>query len=90
MVHELKIDRSFVAGIGSNENDAAITRATIRLAHSLGLRTVAEGVEELHVLEQLVDLRCDCAQGFLWSRPLPAAEVRRALGVGARRPLLLG
>jgi diguanylate cyclase (GGDEF)-like protein len=81
MVHELKIDKSFVSGIVTNENDAAITRATVRLAHSLGLRTVAEGVEDPHVLDRLVDLRCDSAQGFLWSPPLPAHEVRPVLGV---------
>jgi diguanylate cyclase (GGDEF)-like protein len=81
MVHELKIDRSFVAGIVSSENDAAITRATVRLAQSLGLRTVAEGVEDRAVLDALIDLRCDVAQGFFWSRPVPAAHVRRVLGV---------
>jgi diguanylate cyclase (GGDEF)-like protein len=83
MVHELKIDRSFVAGIVVNENDAAITRATVRLAQSLGLRTVAEGVEESYVLQELVDLRCDNAQGYLWSPPVPAAIVRRELGVSS-------
>jgi diguanylate cyclase len=81
MVHELKIDRSFVAGIVSSENDAAITRATVRLAQSLGLRTVAEGVEDRAVLDALIDLRCDVAQGFFWSRPVPTAHVRRVLGV---------
>jgi diguanylate cyclase (GGDEF)-like protein len=80
-VHELKIDRSFVAGIAHNENDAAITRATIRLAQSLGLRTVAEGVEDPRVLQELIDLRCDNAQGFLWSPPLEAGAARRVLGI---------
>jgi diguanylate cyclase (GGDEF)-like protein len=80
-VHELKIDRSFVAGIVSSENDAAITRATVRLAQSLGLRTVAEGVEDRGVLDALIDLRCDVAQGFFWSRALPAVHVRGVLGV---------
>jgi EAL domain-containing protein (putative c-di-GMP-specific phosphodiesterase class I) len=76
VVHELKIDRSFVSGIIDNENDAAITRATVRLAQSLGLRTVAEGVEDRRVAQELIDLRCDCAQGFLWSAPVPAREFR--------------
>ena len=53
----------------------------MRLAQSLGLRTVAEGVEEPEVLERLIDLRCDTAQGFHWSPPVPAAEVRELLGV---------
>ncbi|HET9729045.1 MAG TPA: bifunctional diguanylate cyclase/phosphodiesterase [Acidimicrobiia bacterium] len=85
MVHELKIDRSFVAGIVSNENDAAITRATVRLAQSLGLRTVAEGVEDPAVMRELVELRCDSAQGFLWSRPVPVPAIRRFLGVAVDR-----
>ncbi|MDZ4825188.1 MAG: EAL domain-containing protein [Actinomycetota bacterium] len=81
MVHELKIDRSFVTGVATNENDATITRATIGLAHGLGLRTVAEGVEDRGVARELTALGCDYAQGFLWSRPLPAPEIRAALGV---------
>jgi diguanylate cyclase (GGDEF)-like protein len=80
-VHELKIDRSFVAGIVSNENDAIITRATVGLGRSLGLRTVAEGVEETRVLEQLLGVGCDHAQGYLWSRPVPAPQIRVLLGV---------
>jgi diguanylate cyclase (GGDEF)-like protein len=81
MVHELKIDRSFVAGIVRNENDAAITRATVKLAQSLGLRTVAEGVEHPLVAQELIDLECDSAQGYLWSRPVPAPAIRRVLGL---------
>ena len=81
MVHELKIDRSFVSRIALHENDAAITRATVTLAQSLGLRTVAEGVDQLLILEELVDLRCDAAQGYLWSAPVPASEARALLGV---------
>jgi diguanylate cyclase (GGDEF)-like protein len=86
-VHELKIDRSFVAGIVSNENDAAITRATVGLAQSLGLRTVAEGVEDRSVLDALIDLRCDSAQGYYWSPAVPAEEMRCILGVDAARDL---
>jgi diguanylate cyclase (GGDEF)-like protein len=78
-VNELKIDRSFVAGIVVNDNDAAITRATIRLAQSLGLRTVAEGVESHEVARELVALGCDAAQGYLWSPPVPAREARSLL-----------
>jgi EAL domain-containing protein (putative c-di-GMP-specific phosphodiesterase class I) len=81
MVHELKIDRSFVAGIDSNENDAIITRATVGLGRSLGLRTVAEGVEDARVLEHLLGIGCDRAQGYLWSPPVPGQEIRRFLGV---------
>jgi diguanylate cyclase (GGDEF)-like protein len=80
-VHELKIDRSFVAGVDENEHDAAITRATVGLGHSLGLRTVAEGVEDVRVLEHLLGVGCDSAQGYLWSPPVPGAEIRRYLGI---------
>jgi EAL domain-containing protein (putative c-di-GMP-specific phosphodiesterase class I) len=81
MVHEIKIDRSFVAGIASNENDAVITRATVGLGHSLGLRTVAEGVEEARVLEQLLGIGCARAQGYLWSPPVPPHQIRRMFGL---------
>jgi diguanylate cyclase (GGDEF)-like protein len=85
MIHELKIDRSFVAALVDSSDDQAITRATIRLAHSLGLRTVAEGVEGAEVLRRLVDLECDRAQGFHWTRPVPGSQVRSLLGVTADR-----
>jgi diguanylate cyclase (GGDEF)-like protein len=68
---ELKIDRAFVAGIVGDENDALIVRSTIDLARNLGLEVVAEGVEGADVLHRLRSLRCDEAQGFHLSRPLP-------------------
>jgi diguanylate cyclase (GGDEF)-like protein len=70
-VDELKIDKSFVANIASDENDAAIVRSTIRLAHDLGLSVVAEGIEDQQTLEFLTGLGCDVAQGYFISRPLP-------------------
>jgi diguanylate cyclase (GGDEF)-like protein len=70
-VEELKIDRSFVAAMG-HETSAVIVRSTIDLGRNLGLRVVAEGVEDEQVLEQLRALRCPVAQGFLISRPLAA------------------
>jgi EAL domain-containing protein (putative c-di-GMP-specific phosphodiesterase class I) len=69
---ELKIDRSFVQNIESNEGDAAIVRAVIALAHSLGLKVVCEGVETAGALLRLRELGCDLAQGFHVSRPLTA------------------
>jgi EAL domain-containing protein (putative c-di-GMP-specific phosphodiesterase class I) len=70
-VHELKIDKSFVAHMANDENDAAIVRSTIGLAHELGLGVVAEGVEDRDTWELLSDVGCDVAQGYFISRPLP-------------------
>jgi diguanylate cyclase (GGDEF)-like protein len=69
---EVKIDRSFVAGMADDENDAVIVRSTIDLARNLGLRVVAEGVETAEIIDALSELRCDIAQGDHISRPLPA------------------
>jgi EAL domain-containing protein (putative c-di-GMP-specific phosphodiesterase class I) len=70
-VTELKIDRSFVGTMTSVPDNDAIVRSTIELAHSLGLRVVAEGVEDEDVRRALAEAGCDVAQGFLWARPLP-------------------
>jgi diguanylate cyclase (GGDEF)-like protein len=72
---EVKIDRSFVAGMTEDDNDAVIVRSTIDLARNLGLDVVAEGVEDEAILRELGALHCDVAQGFFLSRPLPAAEL---------------
>ncbi|WP_300319725.1 EAL domain-containing protein, partial [Accumulibacter sp.] len=72
-VHRLKIHRSFVADVASDAEDAAIVTAIISLAHSLGLRTVAEGVESEAQLAFLRARGCDDGQGYLFSKPLPAA-----------------
>jgi EAL domain-containing protein (putative c-di-GMP-specific phosphodiesterase class I) len=72
---EVKIDRSFVTGMAVDVSDAAIVRSTIDLARHLALDVVAEGVESEEVLEVLVSLECDIAQGFLLSRPLPADQL---------------
>ncbi len=69
-VDELKIDKSFVMGMESGEDDAMIVRSTIDLAHNLGLTVVAEGVETLAILDRLRALSCDEAQGYHISRPL--------------------
>ncbi|MGC8481822.1 MAG: EAL domain-containing protein, partial [Acidimicrobiales bacterium] len=66
----LKIDRSFVGGLGRSAQDESITAATISLAHSLGLRTVAEGVETDSQVRFLRQTSCDELQGYLFSKPL--------------------
>ena len=73
-VDELKIDRSFVMGLPETRADAAIVRATLDLARSLGLKVVAEGVETTAALAWLKTHGCNHAQGYLISRPMPAAE----------------
>ncbi len=73
--HEVKIDRSLVSGIATNTQDRTIVRATIEMAHSLGLRVVAEGVETSAQESLLRNLDCDQAQGFLYARALPASEI---------------
>ena len=73
-VDKLKIDQSFIRDFASNPEDAAIVRAIIQMAQSLNLKTLAEGVEDAQVLEQLRIFRCDGAQGFLFARPMPAEE----------------
>jgi EAL domain-containing protein (putative c-di-GMP-specific phosphodiesterase class I) len=72
---ELKIDRSFVKDMDRDRDDATIVRSTIELAHNLGLRVVAEGVERPEIWDALKLLGCDTGQGHLFSRPLPAERL---------------
>jgi diguanylate cyclase (GGDEF)-like protein len=74
-VDVLKIDKSFVLNMATNEHDAVIVRSTIDLGHNLGLRVVAEGVESREIWDRLATLGCDTAQGFYLSRPIPAAAL---------------
>jgi EAL domain-containing protein (putative c-di-GMP-specific phosphodiesterase class I) len=74
-VDELKIDRSFVSRAHVDSDDANIVGSTIELGHSLGLKVVAEGVEEADTLLMLGKLGCDFAQGYLVSKPMPAAAL---------------
>jgi diguanylate cyclase (GGDEF)-like protein len=90
-IDELKVDRSFVMDMMANDNDAVIVRSTIDLAHNLGLRVVAEGVEDVEKLEYLKILRCDFAQGYHISRPVPAQELKawyRSHAAGTFRPVM--
>ncbi len=72
-VHEVKIDRAFVKDIENNANDQLIVQATTQLAHGLGLRVTAEGLENLAGLQHLLHAGVDKVQGYYFSRPLPAA-----------------
>jgi EAL domain-containing protein (putative c-di-GMP-specific phosphodiesterase class I) len=71
-VDELKIDRSFVSPMMHDESDLIIVRSTIHLGHDLGMKVIAEGVEDEGTLERLASLGCDLIQGYFISRPLPA------------------
>jgi EAL domain-containing protein (putative c-di-GMP-specific phosphodiesterase class I) len=71
----LKVAREFVDGIGRDAHDDVITRAIVELAGTLGLLTVAEGIETMQQSEHVAALGCDLAQGFLFSRPIEAEAV---------------
>ncbi len=76
-VSELKIDRSFVSDMLTDENDAVIVRATIDMAHDLGLEVTAEGIEDEATWNALVEMACDRAQGYYMGKPMPADELER-------------
>jgi diguanylate cyclase len=78
-VDVLKIDRAFVTPMATDDRSAVVVRAAIDIAHSLGLKAVAEGVESEQVWRRLRLLGCDWAQGFLISRPVPPDEILRYL-----------
>jgi len=74
-VDELKIDRSFIVGMGEFKNDAVIVKAVINMAQNMGLRVVAEGVETRSEWDQLAEMGCDYIQGYYISRPKPESEI---------------
>ena len=74
-VDELKIDKSFVINLATDDGDAVIVRSTIELGHNLGLRLVAEGVEDQQALDLLESWGCDLIQGYLISRPMAVDDV---------------
>jgi diguanylate cyclase (GGDEF)-like protein len=82
-VDVIKIDKAFVIDMETSPSDAAIVSATVDLAHSLGLRAVAEGVESDEVWRRLAALGCDIAQGFHVSRPMPARDLAPLLQRGS-------
>ena len=91
-IQQVKIDRCFVTGIPFDTNNDAIVLSTIDLAHALGARVVAEGVEATSELDRLAGTACDLAQGYLIGRPLPGDELaqlieRRPWGNHSRTPV---
>lgn len=89
-IDEIKIDRSFVTGLGSPSRDSAIVATCIQLAHAMGIRAVAEGVETPEQKAALLDLDCHLAQGYLYARPLTpdafATWLVHRSGAGAVNP----
>jgi EAL domain-containing protein (putative c-di-GMP-specific phosphodiesterase class I)/GGDEF domain-containing protein len=87
---ELKIDRMFVAQAHVDKGDAMLVRSTVQLAHELGLKVVAEGIEEAACLEFLAQIGCDYAQGYFVGRPLTAADLAElAVTTGTNAPVPL-
>jgi diguanylate cyclase (GGDEF)-like protein len=74
-VDELKVDKSFVLNMSNDESDASIVRATVGLAHDLGLQVVAEGVEDQTSQDTLQKLGCEFIQGYHFARPMPATDL---------------
>jgi diguanylate cyclase (GGDEF)-like protein/PAS domain S-box-containing protein len=79
-VHHVKIDRSFIRDMAENATDRALAEAILAMAHSLGLSVIAEGVETYEQADLLVARNCEHAQGYLYSRPVPAEEFTALLG----------
>src|SRR3954453_14239524 len=79
-VDALKIDKAFVAGLGQDVEDKAIVEAVVGLAHTLGLKVVAEGIETAEQLEMLREMGCEEGQGYRLGRPQPSSTVEQMLG----------
>ncbi len=75
----LKIDKSFIHSLCMSDRDEPLVHAIIQMGHSLGLKIVAEGVEDAATVARLVALGCDCAQGYYWSKPVAEADFLRLL-----------
>ena len=83
-IDAIKIDRSFVANIEDDPGDAMLVKSIVDLGHNLGLKVVAEGVESNGMLEALIAVDCDFAQGYLFSRPAPPEQIGRWLQKSGR------
>ena len=83
--NEIKIDQSFVKGMVDNRSDRLMVQSTIGLAHSLGRKVVAEGVEQREILDLLVEMGCDVAQGFAIGRPMSLESLTKRIAVERKR-----
>jgi len=83
--NEIKIDQSFVKGMLENRSDRVMVQSTIALAHSLDRTVVAEGVEQRDVLDALIEMKCDLAQGFIIGRPMSFESLVRRVNVERKR-----
>jgi diguanylate cyclase (GGDEF)-like protein len=88
-IKEIKIDRSFVMEMLDDENDAVIVQTTTDLAHNLGMRVVAEGVESLEIEHKLQAMGCDAAQGYFYGRPMNSCDFIKLIGHANIRPRLV-
>lgn len=94
-IQELKIDKSFILGLARSREDQILVRSTIDMAHSLGLKVTAEGVEDEVSVDLLREFGCDLVQGYFFSRPLSLADLDRFIetspfGLGANHQFKLG
>ena len=80
----MKVDRSFIDGLGTERNDSALVAAIVAMASALGLEVTAEGVETQQQLSILKGLQCERAQGFYLARPMPSAEMSRFVAASHR------
>ena len=83
--NEIKIDQSFVKGMVDNRSDRLMVQSTIGLAHSLGRKVVAEGVEQREILDLLIEMGCDIAQGFAIGRPMSLESLPKRLASDRKR-----
>jgi EAL domain-containing protein (putative c-di-GMP-specific phosphodiesterase class I) len=83
--NEIKIDQSFVKSLCDNRSDRLMVQSTVGLAHSLGRKVVAEGVENRDILDALTEIGCDTAQGFIIGRPMSVDSLTKRLSSDRRR-----
>ena len=90
-IDEIKIDRSFIADMTESTGHHAIIRSIVELGHNLGFDVVGEGVETAEIASALQATACDVAQGYLYARPMPAAELSEWMAAhetAPRRPVV--